>query len=283
MRSFVKAIIASILTKFKLVIIRQDTLDELTIVRQTLDELNIKSKNLENFRRDIKFLGDLGDPKLKKIVSCLSLSRSQLLQDLFVLSRLEFKEDGFFVEFGATNGVDLSNTYLLEKSFGWKGILAEPAICWHEDLRKNRTCHIETNCVWKASNCRLAFNQTTGPEFSTLDDYSENDLHKVARENGKKYEVETISLNDLLHKFNAPRHIDYLSIDTEGSEYEILSNFDFSKYSFEVITCEHNYTPMREKIHSLLEGHGYRRIFVEMSSFDDWYVRRQYPPDSDRI
>src|SRR5436189_1252600 len=53
-------------------------------------------------------------------------SHAQLFQDLFVLETVKEKRDGFFVEFGATNGVDLSNTALLERDYGWKGILAEP-------------------------------------------------------------------------------------------------------------------------------------------------------------
>ena len=47
---------------------------------------------------------------------------------------------------------------------------------------------------------------------------------------GKKYRIKTISLEDLLLKYNAPVVIDYLSMDTEGSEYEILSAFNFDKY-----------------------------------------------------
>ena len=62
-------------------------------------------------------------------------SRAQLKQDIFVLLETGFKRDGYFVEFGATNGVDLSNSWLLEKAFGWTGILAEPARIWHDDLK----------------------------------------------------------------------------------------------------------------------------------------------------
>jgi hypothetical protein len=77
----------------------------------------------------------------------------------------------------------------------------------------------------------------------------------------------------LLDKYKAPRCIDYLSIDTEGSEYEILSNFDFERYQFRAITCEHNFQPAREKIYSLLTGKGYTRKFDKLSKFDDWYLR----------
>jgi hypothetical protein len=85
--------------------------------------------------------------------------------------------------------------------------------------------------------------------------------------------VSTISLNDLLSKHNAPKHIDYLSIDTEGSEFEILNSFDFSSHSFGVVTVEHNFTPVRQKIFELLSGHGYTRQFENLSKFDDWYVK----------
>ena len=99
------------------------------------------------------------------------------------------------------------------------------------------------------------------------------DSHKEARKSGSVYEVETISLNDLLSNFDAPSKIDYLSIDTEGSEFEILKDFHFHKYQFSVITCEHNFTPMREKIYSLLTQNGYVRKYPHLSQFDDWYIK----------
>jgi hypothetical protein len=205
--------------------------------------------------------------------STLLKSKSQISQDLFVISHLNFKRGGFFVEFGATNGIDLSNSYLLEKEYGWKGILVEPAKCWHAGLHKNRDCYIDENCVWSESNCSLVFNETTLAELATIHNFSSNDGHAKSRENGKLYGVNTISLNDLLDKYSAPAEIDYLSIDTEGSELNILNSFDFSKHSFKVITCEHNYTPIRPKLFELLTSKGYVRVFENLSMFDDRYIK----------
>ena len=200
-------------------------------------------------------------------------SKAQNYQDIFVLLATKFKKNGFFVEFGATNGVDLSNTYLLEKSYGWKGILAEPAKVWHDELYKNRNVSIDLSCVWKVSNDIVNFNMADTAEYSTISEFSDSDHHYKKRKNGVTYDVETISLNDLLKKYDAPKKIDYLSIDTEGSEFEILNNFDFNEYDISIITCEHNYTSSRDEILTLLNGHGYIRRFTGISKWDDWYFR----------
>lgn len=202
----------------------------------------------------------------------LQKSKSQLRQDIFVLEQLNYKRNGFFVEFGATNGVDLSNTHLLETEFGWTGILAEPATLWHADLHKNRQCRIDKRCVLSRTGETIEFNQTDYPELSTADQFSDSDHHAEARKTGKRYAVETVSLMDLLAEHNAPSDIDYLSIDTEGSEYEILKDFDFNKYKIKVITCEHNFSPMREKLFELFSANGYKRKLEDISQFDDWYV-----------
>lgn len=213
------------------------------------------------------------DQTAAALLKHLRVSKSQLHQDAFVLAELGMKRNGYFVEFGATNGIDFSNTYLFEKEFAWQGIVAEPARCWHAALRANRSCQIETDCVWRESHKVLTFNEADSGELSTIASHSCLDAHQHARKKGRKYGVRTISLVDMLDKYRAPRTIDYLSIDTEGSEYRILSAFDFARYKFRVITCEHNFSPQRESIFALLSREGYRRKFEKFSQFDDWYVR----------
>ncbi len=209
---------------------------------------------------------------LTYVLKNFNFSKSQIFQDLFVLFITNEKKGGYFVEFGATNGITFSNSWLLEKSFEWDGLLAEPARCWHAELRTNRTCKIDTNCVWDKSGEYLEFNESFAQELSTINTFSEKGDHSKDRQNVKMYEVETITLNDLLEKHNAPLEIDYLSIDTEGSEFTILNNFDFTKYNIHIITVEHNFKEAR-KIHNLLSLNGYKRIFPEFSRFDGWYIK----------
>jgi FkbM family methyltransferase len=241
---------------------------------RALIELKKRLSGRPNVSRDTRFLHRIADRRIAEALQHFDFSSSQIGQDFFVLCELDFMQNGFFVEFGAADGLRFSNTYLLEKKYGWRGILAEPAKCWHGDLSIRRNSHIETRCVWGSSGEKLVFNQTSTAEFSTIDTFSSEDWAKEIRKNGIQYEVETISLVDLLKKYNAPRLVDYLSIDTEGSEFEILKHFNFDDYQFRVITCEHNNTPARAKINDLLSSYGYVRKFEDLSQFDDWYVKR---------
>ena len=182
-----------------------------------------------------------------------ALSNSKDNQDYFVLNAFGFKEKGYFVEFGAADGYYWSNTSLLETHYGWTGILAEPIPHWIEMLKANRpNCHLEPRCVWTKTGEILEFSEMSLPLLSTIKQITPSDMFSGNRQEIKTYPVETISLNDLLAKYQAPNQIDYLSIDTEGSEYLILNSLDFDKYSFGVITCEHNYTENRQKIFRLI-------------------------------
>jgi FkbM family methyltransferase len=203
-------------------------------------------------------------------------SAAQVFQDLLALFVLGEKRDGFFVEFGATDGISFNNTYLLERKYGWHGILAEPARGWQSALRQNRHAAIETQCVWARSGDTLEFNEPYAGELSTIDEYSQRDQHARQRTAGTHYSVGTISLDDLLRRHEAPRRIDYMSIDTEGSEFNILNNFDFTAYEIALVTVEHAYVAQdRENIAALMQRNGFERILESYSLFDDWYVNRR--------
>lgn len=241
-------------------------LNKTTLIRR--DRLR-QLKDRENAWHDLQFIRALDPDRRSRCVDLLDQSRSQIRQDLFALAQLEFKTGGFFVEFGATNGVELNNTWLMEHEFGWSGILAEPATGWHDDLHANRKATIDTRCVWKASDETVQFTETPTGINSSISSFV-----KTSRKmRGRTYSVETVSLNDLLAGHGAPEVIDYISIDTEGSEFDILSALDFDRWAFRVMTVEHNHEPQREDVQDLLTGHGYRRVMQDVSRFDDWYVK----------
>lgn len=210
------------------------------------------------------------------LLHCLkhaSGSYAQLLQDLWVTFELPGRRNGFFVEFGAANGVKYSNTVYLERELGWNGIVAEPARIYYPGLYASRTCFVDNRCVWTHTGERLLFNQPAIAAHSTIDAFSDSDGLAETRKDGERYEVETVSLNDLLTHWNAPRRIDYLSADTEGSELTILQRLDFARYDVRLISVEHNFTAKRAEIFEFLTSKGYRRTLESLSNVDDWYVK----------
>lgn len=206
------------------------------------------------------------------------LSQGQLFQDLWVLWELCEKRNGYFCEFGATDGLDLSNSYLLEKAFGWSGVLAEPNPNYHAGLAQNRDCTISYKCVYSESGKMLPFLCASLPQLSRLIDVVPEDSHEIVgrRHEAQRVDVETISLNDLLAEANAPDHIDYMSLDTEGSEFMILEQFDFDRRSVGMLSVEHNNTPMRDQVFDLLSRKGFVPRFREFSQYDDWYIHGDF-------
>jgi len=263
----IKELIAKSARKLGIAVLRQDTLQGIK------DQARVGSSH---------WLA-LETPPEHALLFLESMEKTQAerWQDLLALSQAGFKRGGYFIEFGANDGRLISNTYMLEKEFGWTGILAEPIAGLHDALRKNRPAsHIETDCVWSVSGEVISFNEADVSLLSTVETFRTAHGLPEARLVGTTHQVPTISLLDLLNKYEAPGHIDFLSVDTEGSECEILRTFDFSKYTFSVIVCEHNYAPQREQIFDLLTSHGYRRVFEERSECDDYYVREASAEES---
>lgn len=198
-------------------------------------------------------------------------SSAQILQDLWVCFELGEARNGFFVEFGATNGLTNSNTALLESRYGWRGILAEPNPVWQTDLRSNRRAAIDLRCVADRTGEQVDFLVAEDAELSTIATYADHDHFVEFRTGSPTISVETVALNDLLVAHGAPETIDYMSIDTEGSEWEILSTFDFGHWQVRLFSIEHNNTERENEIDELMARHGFRRVFREFSQWDAWY------------
>lgn len=195
----------------------------------------------------------------------MSLGRpSQLNQDQKCLSYLNHKKNGYFVDIGAHDGIDLSNTYRLEKDYQWKGICVEPLTTPFEKCEKNRPNSICVNkCIYN-KNGSVAF------EEKPVTDGSGDMISGICEENDKTCNKECITFTKLLEDNNAPSRMDFLSIDTEGSELEILKSLDHNKFKFDYITCEHNYKPLRQDIKIYLENNGYS--FYEENNWDDVFI-----------
>ena len=198
------------------------------------------------------------------------MSYSQIGQDIEVVKYYKGKMEGFFVEIGASDGIKFSNTLLLEKKYNWTGICVEPIPKNYKLLCKNRPKSICCDkAVYNMSDMDVVFDIA---EYDLLSGISNNiDCHKKAvNKNKTQITVKTITLNDLLDSNNTPLFIDYLSIDTEGSELEKLKSVNFDKYKFGLIDVEHNYVePRRTEIRNLLISNNY--IYIKENKFDDCY------------
>ena len=257
-----KKLIKNILGKLDLTINKKSTLNK---------RLN-ESISLVDYQNDIEFVNYFSPIIGNKLLDLIKESKSEVRQDIFFLNQINFKRDGFFVDIGASDGITFSNTYLIEKNYGYKGILVEPSKFQAQNIEKIRKAKLIDKCVWSESGKILKF--IDAGNLSTIKNFIKSDSFYKERINKKVFDVETISLTDLLDQSNAPSKIEYLSIDTEGSEFDILAAHDFSKYSFDVITCEHNFTDKRNKIYELLLSKNYERKFEKISRHDDWYVKK---------
>lgn len=203
--------------------------------------------------------------------------RGQVGQDLWVLETLGGKRGGFFVEIGATDGVSYSNTYGLEQELGWTGICIEPNPREQAQLRKNRKCTLVQALCSSEAGRTLTF-QIDG----TLSGVRET-AGGMMRENNEVLSMTTTTLAQVLTDNRAPHLIDYLSLDVEGHELEVLSGLWPSPFKFRCITIEHNEPhqgpAMRMALRERLQANGYR--FVKGNDdihnwghgpIDDFYV-----------
>ena len=199
---------------------------------------------------------------------------SQFGQDLKVLKHYNNKKKGFFIEIGAFDGLINSNSYILEKKHQWQGICIEPIPTFFKELTTNRPdCTNIPYAAYNENDLNVEMIEMLGLSSITTD--ADKWLDTITKKGVAKHKVTTKTLTTILEDNNAPKFIDYLSIDTEGSELKVLQGIDFTKYTFGYITIEHNrIEPRRQQIRQLLEQNGYSFI-EEIAQVDDVF---QYSP-----
>jgi FkbM family methyltransferase len=204
-------------------------------------------------------------------------SYAQYRQDLMVIRQYNGLRGGYFVDLGAYDGKTLSNTFLLESEYDWKGIAVEPLPEAYKKCKESRSCIVRDDAISSTSGEMVAFCQSDmlsgirdfhlivdkDPDFIPrhfFDDEYKGDIY-----------VATKTLNEVLDEENAPSFIHFLSIDVQGVEFEVIRVLDFSKYTFGVINISHNYQqPLRSNIRSFLEKKGY--FFYAENNCDDVFI-----------
>jgi len=196
--------------------------------------------------------------------------KSQIGQDVYVLNNIFGKKrNGFFIELGAADGITHSNTYAMEKDFSWNGICIEPNPKYKSLLDKNRTCNKVYFPVYSSSNKMVNFSVVDYGQFSGISNHLGNIGNSKIE---KKIKLKTKTLTQICDECNAPKYIDFLSLDTEGTELEVLKGFDFNKYTIGYICVEHNYRPLRKILRSFLESKDY--IYARWNRYDDEYIHK---------
>ncbi len=216
---------------------------------------------------------------IKKIVpyaayyKYLSVSRSwysQVGQDYWVFGEaFNNKKNGFFIEIGSADGITLNNTFLLEAKYKWKGICIEANPVFYETLIKFR----QSKCLNIAVDMKedtVEFIQAGLSSRMSIIDSNDNI-------DGDVIVIPSKSLKSVLIENNAPKVIDYLSIDVEGAEERILLNFCFDEYRFNCITIERPSDKLRQKLfqnnYIVIKEHPGLDAFYIHKEFVDEYVK----------
>lgn len=196
------------------------------------------------------------------------------------------KVGGTFVDIGANDGVTFSNSYFFEKNLGWNGIAIEPLPGAFEKLKKARSC-ICINAAVAAKSGTAAFYKAQGSVemlsglVSSYDPRHLDRMKNEIRSNGGSFEtvnIQTVCLNDVLKKHNI-NSVDYLSIDTEGSELEILQSINYEQYKINAISVENNYNDNRIK--PFLESKGF--VLIAQLGEDEIYIKTELSITKDHV
>lgn len=194
-------------------------------------------------------------------------SYSQLGADLVAYALHNGKKDGFYVDIGAHNGIEISNTLLFE-NLGWEGFCVEANPNTFRALRQNRKCDCYNLAVFSKNVGTMKMATTSASVLDSLevnltDNHRKRMQYEGGRDEGLQYvEVQSATFGEIMAHYPHITHIDFMSLDIEGGEFEVLKGIDFEKYTFSLMAIEHNGVKSAiENITALLESKGYKMLF----------------------
>jgi FkbM family methyltransferase len=204
---------------------------------------------------------------LRRLFYRRSMLVAQAGQDHWVWAEaFNEKRGGFFLDIGAYDGLAVSNTFILEQRYGWRGICIEANPDCFAELERNRRCLCLNVCLDREEG-EVEF--VLCDEIGSIAGLHSVDPARLAA--SRKIRLPTKTLMSTLRENGAPAVIDYLSIDVEDAEDRVLSGFDFSAYRFNTLTIERPSAELRET----LRANGYCLI-KQIPRLDCFYVHEQF-------
>ena len=180
---------------------------------------------------------------------------SQYNQDVFVDTLLKEKTDGFFIELGAAYAKEISNTYFFEEYRNWKGLLIEANPYFIQELKAVRKNSIIEQCAVSCEEGKLAF--CPAPGLGGIPKYFHESHHARIGQDFAEIKVPAYKLETLLDKYQITK-VDYLSLDTEGNELDVLQSIDYQKVVIKIIQVEISHSESFSAIYHFLKGKDYR-------------------------
>lgn len=190
---------------------------------------------------------------------------SQNGEDYLLWQAFENKAQGFYVDIGAFDGIHLSNSYSFELA-GWRGICVEPHPRYYPLCRRNRrnTLCLNCACVGDKDTLEVEFLCEELGLLSGIDPDSRMVIEDRYKARGmpfqgfEKVRVPAMTLDGILgYDPTTPRIIDFVSLDTEGTEFDILGSFPFDKWDVRVFIIEANAESAKVELIKLMQAAGY--------------------------
>lgn len=222
--------------------------------------------SLSSNHRPLNNKGDEEGSSSSSSTSSSTRYYSQANQDQAVLTLLQFQRQGYFIDLAANDPIYNSNTYALERQYGWTGLCIEPnPMYWYNFTRYRPTCTVVGAVIGSQQQRKemVPFVHQLGDHGGIVATQPKKDIHNASTlfNNGYRYRHSatmeyTVPFQEVLERYHVPTTIDYLSLDVEGAEEYIMEDFPFEVYTIRVMTIER----ATAKLKNRLEKFGYHQV-----------------------